>query len=63
MSGTNNDINVLDSNPVLHNYLENQVHDLQFEVDDNSHRGYYLLTDSIYPLWAIFVQTLHGAQE
>ena len=63
MSGTNNDIDVLDSSPVLHNYLENQVHDLQFEVNGNSHRGYYLLTDSIYPPWAIFVQTLHGAQE
>ena len=30
MSGTNNDITVLDNSPLLHNYLENQVHDLQF---------------------------------
>ena len=63
MSGTNNDINVLDSSPLLHNYLENQVHDLQFEVNGNSHRGYYLLTNSIYPQWAIFVQTIHRAQK
>ena len=30
MSGTNNDITVLGNSPLLHNYVENQVHDLQF---------------------------------
>ena len=63
MFGTNNDINVLDSNPALQGYLENHMHNLRFEVNVNSYKGYYLLMDSIYPRWAMFVQTIHGAKE
>jgi len=63
MFGTKNYINVIDSNPILHDYPQNQVHGLNFQVNSNSYRGYYLLADSIYPLWVIFVQTLHGVEE
>jgi len=63
MFGTNNDINVLDSSPVLHDYLTNQAHDLNFELNGHYYRGYYLLINLIYLPWSICVQTLHGTKE
>jgi len=63
ISGTNNDLNVLDSSSVLHDYLANQAHDFSFEVNGHQYKGYYLLPDSIYLPWSIFVQTIHKPEE
>jgi hypothetical protein len=63
MSGTNNDINVLDNSPVLHDYLSSEAKDLSFNVNGQHYPGYYLLTDSIYPKWNIFVQTIIQPQD
>jgi hypothetical protein len=63
MPRTNNDINVLDNSLVLHDYLLSEAKDVSFNVNGQHYPGYYLLTDSIYPIWNIFVQTIFQQQD
>jgi hypothetical protein len=63
MLETNNDINVLDTSPILHDYLLSEVKDLNFNVNGQHYPSYYLVTKSIYSVWNIFVQTIIQPQE
>jgi hypothetical protein len=57
--GSNNDLNVLDRSPLVHNMLTSSAHDMRFVVNGCEYDRYYLLTDGIYLEWACFVQSIH----
>ena len=59
LPGTNNDLNVLDRSPLVHNMLTGQARDMDFVVNGVLYNRYYLLADGIYPPWSCFVQTIH----
>lgn len=66
MSRSNNDINVLDSSSIMNDYLAGESKDMTFKVNNKYLQRLlfeYLLTDSIYPPWSIFVQTIHQPQD
>jgi hypothetical protein len=63
MSGSNNDVNMLDRSPLVTNMLQGPSKDLTFNVNRNQHSRYYLLVDGIYPQWSCFVQTIHSPQD
>ena len=57
--GSNNDVNVLDRSPLIHNLLTSETSDMTFEVNGQEYKQYSLLADGIYPLWSCFVQSIH----
>ena len=59
LPGANNDLNVLDRSPLVHNMLTGQARDMDFVVNGVLYNRYYLLADGIYPPWSCFVQTIH----
>jgi hypothetical protein len=59
LHGSNNDLNVLDRSPLVHNMLTSSAHDMRFVVNGCEYDRYYVLTDGIYPEWACFVQSIH----
>ena len=59
LSGSNNDINVLDRSPLVHNMLTSDATDMTFIVNGCEYNRYYLLADRIYPSCSCFVQTIH----
>uniref|UniRef100_A0A0D2ZXL8 DDE Tnp4 domain-containing protein n=1 Tax=Brassica oleracea var. oleracea TaxID=109376 RepID=A0A0D2ZXL8_BRAOL len=56
--GTLNDINVLDRSPVFDDIINSQAPQVTFSVNGNEYCWAYYLTDSIYPKWATFVQSI-----
>ena len=56
---SNNDINVSDRSPLVHNMLTSDTTDITFIVNGYEYNRYYLLADGIYPPWSYFVQTIH----
>jgi hypothetical protein len=63
LSGSNNDLNVLDCSPLVHDMFRGVGMDLNYTVNGVTYPGYYLLADGIYPTWAIFVQTIADVQD
>ena len=63
LPGSNNDVNVLDRSPLVHNMLSSEAHDMHFVVNGRHYNRYYLLTDGIYPPWSCFVQSIHLPQD
>jgi hypothetical protein len=63
LPGSNNDLNVLDRSPLVHNMLTSEAIDFHFVVNGCEYNRYYLLTDGIYPPWSCFVQTIHEATD
>ena len=59
LPGSNNDVNVLDRSPLIHNMLTSEAADNTFEVNGQEYNRYYLLADGIYPQWSCFVQSIH----
>jgi hypothetical protein len=59
LPGSNNDVNVLDRSPLVHNMLTSEARHMHFVVNGCEYDRYYLLTDGIYPEWACFVQSIH----
>ena len=59
ISGSNNDVNVLDRSPLIHNMLTSEASDMTFEVNDEEYKRYHLLADDIYLLWSCFIQSIH----
>ncbi|KAD7117580.1 hypothetical protein E3N88_04848 [Mikania micrantha] len=58
MPGANNDLNVLNSSPLL-NDMENGVFPpSSFFCNDNEYAHGYYLADGIYPEWPVFMQTI-----
>ncbi len=62
MLGGNNDLNVLDRNPLIFNFLCSPYVNLEFEVNGHVYSKYYLLVDGIYLKHVCFVQTIHKSQ-
>ena len=59
LPGSNNDLNVLDRSPLIHNMLTSAARDHHFEINGKEYDRFYLLTDGIYPEWSCFVQSIH----
>jgi hypothetical protein len=58
LPGSNNDINVLDWSPWVHNMLTSEARDMHFVVNGCEYDRCYLFTDGIYLEWACFVQSI-----
>jgi hypothetical protein len=63
LPGSNNDLNVLDRSPLIHNMLTSEARDMHFVVNGCDYDRYYLLTDGIYPEWSCFIQSIHLPQD
>lgn len=63
LPGSNNDVNVLDRSPLVHNMLTGAASDMTFVVNGQQYNRYYLLADGIYPQWSCFVQSIHMPQD
>ena len=46
--GSNNDLNVLDRLPLIHNMLIGERRNLEFKINGCRYNRYYLLTNGIY---------------
>ena len=49
LPGSNNDLNVLDRSPLIHDLPSGAACDMTFEVNGQVYNRYYLLPDGIYP--------------
>jgi hypothetical protein len=58
LPGSHNDLNVLDRSPLVKHYMENGGTVVIFRVNETTYKGYYLLADSIYPYWTMFMLTI-----
>ena len=59
LSGSNNDLNVLQRSPLVNNMLHFEACNDTFQINGCEYNHYYLLTDGIYPKWSGFVQSIH----
>jgi len=57
-SGTLNDVNVLDRSPVFDDIIKGQAPQVTFSINGRDYHMAYYLTDSIYPKWATFIQSI-----
>jgi hypothetical protein len=55
MSGSNNDINVLNKSPLFDDVCEGRAPRVPYQVNGNPYDLGYYLTDGIYPKWAAFM--------
>jgi hypothetical protein len=62
MPGSNNDINAVDRSPLVVNLLQGAMPDVEYVVNGNSYRMFYLLCDGIYPGYTIFMKTISNPQ-
>ncbi|XP_047942806.1 uncharacterized protein LOC125189586 [Salvia hispanica] len=57
-TGSNNDINVLQSSPLFNDECRGEGPEISFVANDTQYRWGYYLADGIYPRWPVFVKTL-----
>jgi len=57
LSGTLNDINVLDRSPVFQELYEDLDPKCEYAFNDHDYNIGYFLSNEIYPKWVIFVKT------
>ncbi|XP_059636031.1 uncharacterized protein LOC132278244 [Cornus florida] len=58
MSGSHNDINVLDHFPVFNGIVNGQLPLVNYVVNGHHYRMGYYLFDGIYPKWVTLMQTI-----
>ncbi|XP_047979440.1 uncharacterized protein LOC125221364 [Salvia hispanica] len=57
-TGSNNDINVLQSSPIFNDECRGEGPQISFVANGTQYRRGYYLADGIYPRWPVFVKTL-----
>ncbi|XP_047960040.1 uncharacterized protein LOC125205253 [Salvia hispanica] len=57
-SGSNNDINVLNSSTIFADQCRGRGLAIQFTANDRTHHMGYYLADHIYPRWPVFLKTI-----
>ncbi|GJZ95489.1 hypothetical protein Tco_0667823, partial [Tanacetum coccineum] len=62
MTGTNNDINVLDNSSLFDDLLDDLAHVVPYVVNRVQYRNRYYLADGIYPEWATVSSITYGLQ-
>ncbi|KAL1371197.1 hypothetical protein AAHE18_01G113800 [Arachis hypogaea] len=62
VSGSNNDINVLDRSPVFDDILNDRAPEVNYTINGNNYTMGYYLADDIYPEWATFVKSISKPQ-
>jgi hypothetical protein len=63
LPSSNNDVNVLDRSPLVHDMLIGTASNVTFEVNGKKYNWYYLLADGIYSQWSCFVQSIHNPSD
>jgi hypothetical protein len=59
----NNDINMLDSSPLVKDMLTCKGHGFSSKVHGSLYPRYYLLANNTYFKWSCFVQIVHKTQK
>ncbi|XP_072066940.1 uncharacterized protein [Arachis hypogaea] len=62
VSGSNNNINVLDRSPVFDDILNDRAPEVNYTINGNNYTMGYYLADGIYPEWATFVKSISKPQ-
>jgi hypothetical protein len=56
VTGSNNEINVLNQSPLLVDVIRGCTPEVSFTVNGHEHHMVYYLTDGIYPSWLVFMK-------
>jgi hypothetical protein len=63
VTGSNNDINVLNQSPLFVDVIRGCTLEVSFTVNDREHHIGYYLTDGIYPSWPAFMKGVSVPQQ
>jgi hypothetical protein len=63
VTGSNNDINVLNQSPLFVNVIKGCTPAVSFTVNGRKHHMRYYLIDDIYPSWSVFVKGVPVPQQ
>ncbi|TYZ67886.1 hypothetical protein PybrP1_012147 [[Pythium] brassicae (nom. inval.)] len=58
LAGSNNDTNIVDRSPLLHNWIRGHATSSAYTVNGSEYKSCYLLCDNIYPSWSTFVKAI-----